>query len=355
MPTSSNSSDFKRGYGIALISAFILSTTAIFIRHLSQTYQLPALILAFWREIFVALTLLVVLRIAKPGLLRVSGSHLRYLVLYGFLLAAFNSTWTLSVALNGAAISTVLVYSSAAFTAILGWRFLNERLNWVKIAAIVFSLGGCVLVAGALDAGAWRSNPTGIFTGVFSGLCYSIYTLMGRSAARRGLDAWTTLFYTFAIAPVFLLFANLMPWKILPGSAAVPVDLLWLKDAWMGWLILFILAAVPTVLGYGLYVKSLEYLPSSTANLIVTIEPAITAAIAYVLLGERLSEIQVGGSFLILTGVVLLRIFEGRNAEILAPPFTRSGEAGSPRRRIHCAYRQENESGSTQEQTAHGQ
>ena len=51
----------------ALISAAILSTTAIFIRYLTQTYQLPALVLAFWRDVFVILTLLLVLRlVARP-------------------------------------------------------------------------------------------------------------------------------------------------------------------------------------------------------------------------------------------------------------------------------------------------
>lgn len=316
MSPSSTLSDFKRGYAIAVVSAFILSTTAIFIRHLTQTYHLPALILAFWREVFVALTLLIALRIVKPELLHVSVSHLRYLILYGFLLAVFNSSWTLSVALNGAAISTVLVYSSSAFTALLGWWILRERLNWAKIIAIVFSLGGCVLVAGALDLAAWRANRVGIFTGIFSGLSYAIYTLMGRSASKRGLNAWTTLFYIFGIASVFLLVINLLPWKIVPGSATTPSDLFWLNDAWMGWLILFILAAGPTVLGYGLYTKSLDYLPSSTANLIVTMEPAITAAIAYILLGERMSGIQIAGSLIILTGVIILRIFEERNVNM---------------------------------------
>ena len=47
------------------------------------------------------------------------------------------------------------------------------------------------------------------------------------------------------------------------------------------------------------------------ANLIVTLEPAFTAVIAYFLLGERLTWVQIAGSLLILTGVVFLRIYEG--------------------------------------------
>ena len=44
----------------ALGSAVFLSLTSIFISYLNIHFQLPALILAFWREIFVALILLVI-------------------------------------------------------------------------------------------------------------------------------------------------------------------------------------------------------------------------------------------------------------------------------------------------------
>jgi drug/metabolite transporter (DMT)-like permease len=117
--------------------------------------------------------------------------------------------------------------------------------------------------------------------------------------------------YTFGFAAIILLGFNLLPGGLLPGAAARPADLFWLGDAWTGWLALFLLAAVPTLLGFGLYNSSLIYLPSSVANLIVTLEPVFTAVIAYFLFGEVLSAVQVLGGLLILAGVVFLRIYEG--------------------------------------------
>ena len=162
-----------------------------------------------------------ILAIARPALLRVSRPGLRYLALYGVVLAMFNAMWTLSVAYNGAAVATVLAYCSAAFTALLGWWLLQERLDWGKIVAVVLSLGGCVLVAGALDPAAWRMNPLGIVTGVLSGLGYAGYSLMGRSASQRGLSPWTTEVYAFALRRHLLLVANLAPVG-LPGGAFGP-------------------------------------------------------------------------------------------------------------------------------------
>ncbi len=301
-----------RGYLVALASAATLSTTAVFIRYLTETYQMPPLLLAFWRAVFVVITLVMVFGLLRRRLLRTPRRHLLYLAAYGLILACFNSLWTLSVALNGAAVATVLVYCSAAFTALLGWWLLKERLDWVKLVAVALCLGGCVLVADAFSLAAWAVNLTGIVTGILSGLGYAAYSLMGRSAAQRGLNPWTTLLYTFVFAALFLLLVNLLPGEAVLGTAVHPADFFILDGAWVGWGVLVLLAAGPTVAGFGLYNVSLSLLPSSVANLILTLEPVFTAVLAYGLLGERLTDVQLAGSVLILSGVVWLRVQNGR-------------------------------------------
>jgi drug/metabolite transporter (DMT)-like permease len=92
-------------------------------------------------------------------------------------------------------------------------------------------------------------------------------------------------------ASAFLLVFNLLLGHLLPGGAAHPADLWWLGDALGGWIALFLLAAGPMVIGFGLYNVSLSYLPASVANLIVSLEPVFTALLAYALFGERLSGI----------------------------------------------------------------
>jgi drug/metabolite transporter (DMT)-like permease len=301
-----------KGYTVAVIAAVFLSTTAIFIRHLTLSYSIPALVLAFWRDAFVVVALVPVFALVKPGLLRAPARLLPYLAIYGLVLALFNALWTLSVAQNGAAVATVLVYSSGAFTAILGRLFLKERLGRAKLTAVAMSLCGCALVAGVLDLGSWRGDLAGLLTGVFAGLSYALYSLFGRSAADRGLDPWTSLLYTFAFAALFLFAVNCVPGAPLPGSSRSLRDLAWLGALWKGWLVLFLLAALPTVGGFGLYNVSLSILPSSVASLVVSLEPVFTAVSAYILLGEVLTGAQLAGAASILGGVLVLRLFEGR-------------------------------------------
>ena len=307
-PNNTEKHSSTHGFWIAFASAIILSFTGILIRMISEDYGLPALILAFWREFFVVLTCFPYLLLFKRHLLKINPKDLPFLILFGVVLALFNILWTLAVTLTGAAVATVLVYASAAFTAILGRIFLKEQLGWVKIIAIILCLAGCLLVSGATSSAAWQTNTIGILTGLSSGLLYAVYSLMGRHASQRQLNPWTSLFYTFLFAAFILLTLNLLPLNFIPATASRPVEMFFLGDAWRGWLLLLLLAAGPTLLGFGLYNVSLSLLPSSTANLIVTSEPVFTIITAYFLLGERLTGLEIVGSLLILSALVFLRL-----------------------------------------------
>ncbi len=303
-------SKLTKGYLIALVATTFWSTTGVFIRYLTETYHLPPLVLAFWRDLFVSLALTAAFALAAPSRLHVDRRHLWFLFGYGFVLSIFNSLWTVSVALNGAAVATVLAYGSPALTAIAGWRLFGERLDAIKIIAIMLGIAGCVFVSGAYTPGAWQVNPWGITTGLLAAVAYAAYSLLGKAAAHRHIYPWTSLLYTFAFGAMFLLLYNVVPgW--LPGLPKPP-GLMWLGSAWVGWAVLIVLGIGPTIGGYGLYAVSLTYLPASVANLIATLEPSMTAALAYLFLHETFSAPQLMGSGLIIVGVMVLRIGEGR-------------------------------------------
>ncbi len=305
-----HSQPIARGYLTAVMAAIFLSTTAIFIRYLTHTYQLPALILAFWRDVFTVMTLSAILIIKKPALLSPGRKNIPYLIVYGLLLALFNATWTLSVSHNGAAIATVLVYCSTAFGVGLGWLFLKEALTWVKLSAVILVLIGCALVAGLTSFSTTTLSPAGIIIGLLSGLCYACYSLLGRKASQNGINPWTTLLYTFGFAALFLLIPNLLHLGSSLGTAESNADLFWLGGSSKGWLVLFLLAAVPTLGGFGLYNVSLTMLTASITNLIVSLEPVFTAIVAYLLLGERMNPRQITGGSLIVLAVILLRTYD---------------------------------------------
>jgi len=46
---------------------------------------------------------------------------------------------------------------------------------------------------------------------------------------------------------------------------------------------------------------------------VATLEPSMTAVLAYLFLGERLTSPQLFGSALVITGVIILRLNESRS------------------------------------------
>jgi drug/metabolite transporter (DMT)-like permease len=318
MPQSSQPSS-TRGYAIAFIGTAIWSTTAIFIGYLTNRFHMPPLVLAFWRDLFVSGALFGAFALAARPLLRLGRKDLAFFLLYGLVLAVFNALWTTSITLNGAAVATVLVYSSPAFTALVGWRLWGERLDALKIGAVVLCIAGCVFVSGAYDRAAWQVNPLGIVVGLLPGLAFAAYSLLGRASSKRGINPWTATLYTFAFAAAFLLLVQ-RPGTLLWLSRPLAAGAGGWRDALVGWGVLLLLAVGPTIGGYGLYTVSLTMLPAATANLIVTLEPAMTAVLAFIVLGERLATLQLAGGGLILSGVILLRVGERVVNTAVVPP-----------------------------------
>jgi drug/metabolite transporter, DME family len=300
--TASDRAHLKRGYAIALTGVFFWSTTGIFISYLLKTYSLAPIALAFWRDLFVAIACGLGFAVLWPGGLRIHSDHRRFLLWYGVSLTATNGIWTYSVALNGAAVSTVLVYASPALTAIAGRVFFKERLSPIRMGAVICSLLGCALVARANDAAQWNVNAGGILVGLLSAVAFTVYSMMGKLVSRRQINPWTATLYAFAVAATILLPTAL----ILKGVDRNGATTLGLGMHFGGWLVLLILALGPTLGGYGLYTASLGYLPTGTANLIAALEPMLTTILAYIVLHESLTTTQLIGGALIVGSVVAL-------------------------------------------------
>lgn len=299
-----------RGYFMAFISTACWSTTAVLISYLNTRFRVPPLVLAFWRDFLVACTLAGALALFARRQLHLGRQHLPFFTLYGFLLAILNGLWTVSVALNGAAVATVLIYISPAFTAVVEWRRGDAELNGLTLTAIALSIIGCVFASGAHEPSIWQLNPQGIIVGLGTGFTFTFYSLLGKASSGRGIKPWTATMYAFAFGSAFLLLVQhpkTIFWLSRPLSQGVAR---W-REAFLGWGTMVLLIG-PTLGGYGLYTVSLRYLAATTANLIVTLEPAMTAGLAFLFLGDRLSLVQLLGGAVIMIGVFLLRLSERR-------------------------------------------
>ena len=285
-----------RGYVIVLTGTFIWALTGIVIKILLTQYHLETMTIAFWRVFFVTAFVFFAILLLDAKQLTIAWRDLPIFALYGLIgMAAHQIVWITSVQYNGAAVATVIIYTSPALVALFAWRFMRETMDAGKFAALALTILGIVLIARAYDPAQVQLNAIGLAAGIGSAFTFATYSVIGRTVTRR-YSAWTSLFYAFLFGSIFLLPLSLIVHDFVPATLSFD-----------GWGTLLFLALVPTLGGFGAYTIGLSHLPASVASILAAAEPVTTAIIAYFVFGEVLDSPQLVGAALILAGILMLR------------------------------------------------
>ena len=289
----------RAGYTLSVSAGLIWATTGILVKYLLDHYGVAALAIAFWRDAFIALTCLLGLIVLRPRLLRIGPRELRGFGVIGvFSIGIYHALWITSIALNGAAVGTVLVYTFPTFVAVGAWLIFHEPIRRAQIAALVLALLGCALLVRAYDPAVLRLNWVGAVVGLIPGIGHAVYILFSQRSVQSH-SPWTSLTYTMLFGALTLLVINLVgaPQQMLAvGSTPAP------------WLVLLVLAIGPTLGGYALFTTSLQHIPGRIASLIVVIEAPASSLMAVLLLHERLELLQLVGLAMILIAIFLPRL-----------------------------------------------
>jgi drug/metabolite transporter, DME family len=293
------------GYLLVLLAAALWATIGVIYRYLSGTLGLPPLVLAAARAGLGGLVLLAGLALFRRPWLRLDRGALALTLAYGVLgIAVFYATYVYAVVTAGVAVASVLLYTAPAWVALVAWRFLGEKPGRVHILALACTLAGAALVAGlgSRAGSAARLSLPGILWGLASGLTYAVWSVFNSVGVRR-VSPWTFQCYGMLVGGAVLLAVLLAMQPPAPLAAAATASSG--SPAALGWLVL--LAAGPTVGASIAYSSGVRRVPVSIASVVATLEPVLAAVLAAVVLGERLSPLQVAGGGLILLAVWLLR------------------------------------------------
>jgi DME family drug/metabolite transporter len=295
--------DVRTGYGLSLSAALAWSTTGVLIKYLLDMGA-PRLAVAFWRDALIALACLAGLLVLRPQALRVGWRDLRGFASIGAIsVGLYHALWVTSIALNGAAVATVLIYTFPAFVTLGAWLLFREPIGRPQILALALAMLGCALVVRAYDPAVLRVSWVGALVGLSTGMTHAGYVLFSQRAVQSH-SPWTSLGYTMVFGALALLVLNLVlePGQLFAiGSSATP------------WLLLLVLALGPTLGGYALFTAALRYIPGRIASLITVIEAPASALLAALILGERMEWPQLLGLALIVGAIGLPRLLaDGR-------------------------------------------
>lgn len=279
------------GYLAVLIAAAWWGTSGLFVKYIASQGNISPIALAFWRDLFTFLTLLIGVGAVRPAALRIQRADVPRLAAMGVCLGTFHVFWNLGVLVNGAAVATVQQAAAPAIVVIVAWVAWREPLTGRILFAIGLTFAGTVLVSGS-DANMQASfTLTGLLIGFCLPLTYAGWILFGKSV-RAPYSPFVMLTFGFAFGALTLL--PLQFFVDQPSNAPVS---LWLGLA--GWV-------AQTIIAFGAYLFGLGKLSAGVASIVAMSEIAFVSVYAYFLLGERLSSAQIIGVALVVGGVLLL-------------------------------------------------
>ena len=240
--------------------------------------------------------LLFLLMMRGAGTLRVARRDLALLAPLGLVgIGLFYLLYFYTVRESTVGTAAILLYSAPAFVVILAWLFLKEPLNAAKVCAVVLTLCGISLVAGAYDPANLDVSPVVLLTGLLSGLTYGLYAVLGKPIARH-LSPAVILSYALAFGSALLFLAALPTLDTLGGLPAASYALL------------LMLAAVHTALGFALYTFGISRLGAGRAAIFATVEPVVAGVLGVALLQEDLTALKVLGGLLVVGGAMLAQV-----------------------------------------------
>jgi drug/metabolite transporter (DMT)-like permease len=236
---------------------------------------------------------------------RLSQTEILLALFSGSFLAVHFATWITSLEYTSVASSVVFVTTGPLWVALLSPVLLKEHLPQSAIFGLVLALAGGTFIALA-DACTWNGGLScpalgdvlqgramwGNFLALAGAWAITGYLILGRKL-RAGVSLVPYIFLVYGIAAVLLLIIMFAAEDSPVGFA--PRTYLWI----------FLLAAIPQVIGHSIYNWALKHLPAALVAVTTLGEPIGSVILAYFILKEAPTLTTLFGGALILTGIYL--------------------------------------------------
>ena len=289
--------------------AMVLAATALWgingsLAKAALSSGLSSLRLTEVRSTGAALILVGALAIARPRGLRVTRAELPFLLLFGVAGLAFVQLLYF-VAIHRLEIGVALLIQYVAPVLIALWArlVLKEPVRRRVWAALILSLGGLSLVVDLWSGVAL--DGFGVLAALASAVTFALYILLAEKAvARRDPVSLLALGFTFAA----LFWAVVQPWWSFPTQYLddrVSLDGALFSSTQPVWALLVGVVLVGTIVPFLLLVGALRHLSATRAGVTAMFEPVAGALVAYALLGESLTGLQLMGGAIVLAGILL--------------------------------------------------
>ena len=287
---------------------------------------------AFWRLGLAVLPLAVLARLASVAAARPAQGAARpaapgtpptaivAIALAGVFFASDLALWHLGIARTTLANATLMGNSASFILPAYGFIVAGTRPGRAAIAALLCAAAGIGLLLGR-SADVSATHLSGDLLCVGAGAFYAAYFIaVDRARARVApltLHTLATLFGALALLPVAVWWTGWSPLAWWGGTGVVATagaagTGFWPHD----WTPLVLLALGSQVIGQGLIIFAVGYLPPLVIGLTLLIQPAISATIGALRFGEGVGVAEATGMALVAAALVLVRLPSRRLASV---------------------------------------
>jgi len=235
---------------------------------------------------------------ARPLLAACTRAQRWLLGLGALAVAGYPVTFYPAVARTGVAVATVIALGSApVFAGLLAWATGQGRPGARWAAATAAAVLGCaaLVLAPGLTGHGGPADGIGLLLAGLAGLCYAVYSLIGRTLIAAGHPSAPVLGVMFGAAGLAVL-----PVLLASGTA-------WL-GTWRGAAVAAHLAVCTTLLAYRLFGRGLRSTPAQVATTLTLAEPAVATLLGVAVLGERLPALSLSGLAVLAAGLACLAV-----------------------------------------------
>lgn len=291
-----------RGMLFVLLSAVLFSSSGVLAKPVMLAGLTPPQVAAA-RIGIAAVVLFVGVAAFRPSLLKVQRGDWPLLAGFGFLGVAGAQLFYFVAASRIPVGVAILLEFTAPVLVALWVRFIRRvHLPRALYAGVALSMTGLTLVAQIWEG--LRLDAIGIGAGLLAAVCASAYFLLGErgmtSQHPLGMVTWGITFGAVAVCAVS------PPWTWPTEKLTLGVEFgPWTPPVWA---MLLAVAVISTVLAYltGLY--ALRHLPAPVASVLGLAEPLAATAMAWALLNEALTVVQLLGAAAVLTGATIVQL-----------------------------------------------
>lgn len=249
-----------------------------------------------------ALILLAYILLKDKSQLKATRSEIKDLIIFGVIgIAAVTSFYFFAIKYLYVSVALIIEFTAPIWI-VLYLKFVKKKsvppTMWV---GITFAFSGLILISQIWSGSSL--HPLGVFVAFLDALALALYFIF---ADRLSQTRSSISLITWGMSVAAIFFALILPWwnfpfEFLTDTYSLQGELSAYSAP--GWALILWIVVIGTVIPYLLTVTAIRELSASTSSVIGMTEPMFAGAIAWWLLSEAFTTIQLIGCAVVLIGI----------------------------------------------------